>query len=68
VALMVVEDPGFYKYTITVADGATIAHPARGRTVIPIDYDVVGGFTRATPNPWVLAGVYEQRPIYGTYM
>lgn len=68
VALMVVEDPGFYKCTITVADGATIAHPARGRTVIPIDYDVVGGFTRATPNPWVLTHVYEQRPIYGTYM
>jgi hypothetical protein len=68
VALMVVDDPAPYKHTITIADGATIAPPARGRTVIPIDYDIVGGFTNATPNPWVLTHVFEQRPIYGTYM
>jgi hypothetical protein len=54
--------------TAALAPDRFIAPPARGRTAIPIDYDIVGGFTNATPKPWVLTHVFEQRPIYGTYM
>jgi hypothetical protein len=68
VALMVVSNPLIYRSPITIQDGPGITPAARGMTVIPIDYDVIDGFTNATPNPWVLTHVFEARPIYGTYM
>lgn len=44
------------------------ASTAVGRTVIPIDYDAVGHFTNATPNPRYLIRVYVPKDIYGWRM
>ncbi|MFP4212355.1 MAG: transglutaminase domain-containing protein, partial [Alkalispirochaeta sp.] len=68
VALMVVDDPAWYPVTIDIGDWPHATAPAssRTKTVIPIDYDVVGGFTEATPDPWVLSTVYVATSIYGT--
>ncbi len=68
VALLVVHDAGPQDVTIKLNDASSIPPAARGKTVIPIDYDVVGGFTNATPDPWMLVAVYEPTEIYGSNM
>jgi hypothetical protein len=68
VALLVVSGPEPYDFTIKLRDADPMPPGARGRHVIPIDYDVVGGFTNATPDPWILRAVYEPTEIYGSYM
>jgi len=70
VALMVVDDPERYPLSIDLSDwySASVPASARKKTVIPIDYDVVGGFTNATPDPWALYTVYEATSIYGTWL
>nr|MDA3948192.1 hypothetical protein [Spirochaeta sp.] len=68
VALLAVPGPVKIMELVTTDDNPQFPAAARNRTFVPIDYDVVGGFTNATPNPRVLYGIYEATKIYGTWM
>jgi hypothetical protein len=68
VALLVVDKPAQFQSPIKLTADHRFPATAHAKTVIPIDYQVLDGFTNATPNPWVLIAVYEPHKIYGATM
>ena len=54
--------------SVVIADTVDMPERARNRVMVPIDYEIVGGFTEATPRRWVLLRLYEPVKIYGLVM
>ena len=64
----VTEVPAGFKYYSAAETMALRGSSASGGRYIPVDYDVVGGTSRAMSRGWRLAGIYVPELIYGDAM